>query len=458
MERCNKRSLARGIKRTLEHFDKRPVIKKEECDWMMYAFARLHGIGVIPTIDEALRTEYTFFNNPEVICNFDKMRLGFDSMSINIFWENVNSELLNLVLERVTEKLNLRDWRLYLESSATDWDPMGPSHILTKCTLHNDGDLAIRYGINSIISRTGGPSREALERMFRTSQYDVDVAGMHPKFSDDILNYMKKDVESTVNLYKRLEKEKKNAPINWSIKRVIFHDPATIIYWNDGTKTVVKTQNGEKFDPEKGMAMAICKKANCNDSSYYEAFKEFLPKEEKLPSGVLNFMECLTVFATIQNLEIVGPQPETGVIRIIDKRNSDKHYHLVVERDTILEEKWQELRESMLNYFKKSPITGLPKDLEESTDAVTIDTEAEQYTGEAPKVRMCVRTIDEELKEFAEVVGLRVIYNPIDARYYISDNYPANKVYAYRVESPEKKLPCLEWAKLQHDILEYFDI
>ncbi len=43
------------------------------------------------------------------------------------------------------------------------------------------------------------------------------------------------------------------------IKRVIFHDPATIILWMDGTKTVVKCHN-EPFDKEKGFAMAILKK------------------------------------------------------------------------------------------------------------------------------------------------------------------------------------------------------
>ena len=42
--------------------------------------------------------------------------------------------------------------------------------------------------------------------------------------------------------------------------KVIFNDPATIVMWDDGTKTVVKCE-GEKFDPEKGLAMAITKKA-----------------------------------------------------------------------------------------------------------------------------------------------------------------------------------------------------
>lgn len=43
-------------------------------------------------------------------------------------------------------------------------------------------------------------------------------------------------------------------------ERIIFNDPATIAFWPDGTKTVVKCQDGEPFDPEKGIAMAILKK------------------------------------------------------------------------------------------------------------------------------------------------------------------------------------------------------
>lgn len=59
------------------------------------------------------------------------------------------------------------------------------------------------------------------------------------------------------------------------IKKVIFNPPATIVFWNDGTKTVVKTQNGEKFDPEKGLAMAIAKKAYGNKGSYFDKIKKW---------------------------------------------------------------------------------------------------------------------------------------------------------------------------------------
>lgn len=69
------------------------------------------------------------------------------------------------------------------------------------------------------------------------------------------------------------------------IDKVIFNDPATIVYWKDGTKTVVQARD-EKFDPEKGLAMAISKKAMGNTRDYYIPFKKWLKKfkkkEEKL--------------------------------------------------------------------------------------------------------------------------------------------------------------------------------
>lgn len=64
------------------------------------------------------------------------------------------------------------------------------------------------------------------------------------------------------------------------IKKVIFADPATIIYWSDGDKTVVKCGENDKFDPEKGLAMAIAKKFFDNSGFYYDIFKKWLPKEE----------------------------------------------------------------------------------------------------------------------------------------------------------------------------------
>ena len=69
------------------------------------------------------------------------------------------------------------------------------------------------------------------------------------------------------------------------IKNVIFNDPATIVFWEDGTKTVVKCQDCDEFDPEKGLAMAIVKKAYGNKGSYCNKMKKWLPKEESVDNN-----------------------------------------------------------------------------------------------------------------------------------------------------------------------------
>lgn len=90
--------------------------------------------------------------------------------------------------------------------------------------------------------------------------------------SIDALMYCKADIISTYRLVQMFNKSE--------IKDVIFNNPATIVLWADGTKTVVKAEN-EPFDPEKGLAMAIAKKALGNNYDYYDVFKKYVGKYEK---------------------------------------------------------------------------------------------------------------------------------------------------------------------------------
>lgn len=59
------------------------------------------------------------------------------------------------------------------------------------------------------------------------------------------------------------------------VENVIFNGPATIVIWEDGTKTVVKCDENDIFDPEKGLAMAISKRALGNKGNYYDEFKKW---------------------------------------------------------------------------------------------------------------------------------------------------------------------------------------
>ena len=69
---------------------------------------------------------------------------------------------------------------------------------------------------------------------------------------------------------------KKEKTLSMTIKKVIFSPPATIIIWDDNTKTIVKAQEDEPYDPEKGMAMCIAKHIYGDRGSYYNVFSEWL--------------------------------------------------------------------------------------------------------------------------------------------------------------------------------------
>lgn len=115
---------------------------------------------------------------------------------------------------------------------------------------------------------------------------NMDVASMYPTFAPycfiptdivdevhrEIINYITNDIYSTKEVYETMRN---------SIKKVIFNNPATIIIWGDGDKTIVKCGEGEVYDPEKGLAMAIAKRFLGDKGNYYETFKKWLPKEDK---------------------------------------------------------------------------------------------------------------------------------------------------------------------------------
>lgn len=55
-------------------------------------------------------------------------------------------------------------------------------------------------------------------------------------------------------------------------KKIIINPPATIVIWNDGTKTVVKATENDIYDPEKGVALCFFKKYF--DALYRQVLKE----------------------------------------------------------------------------------------------------------------------------------------------------------------------------------------
>ena len=108
----------------------------------------------------------------------------------------------------------------------------------------------------ALAARPGGKRNDGLDAFsYVRIPSDLDITQMYPV---------------TMIAHKPL------APTN-----VIFNGPATIVFWNDGTKTIVKCSDGDEYDPEKGLAMAYSKKLFGNKGNYGKHFKKWLPKEEK---------------------------------------------------------------------------------------------------------------------------------------------------------------------------------
>lgn len=60
-----------------------------------------------------------------------------------------------------------------------------------------------------------------------------------------------------------------------NIKNVIYNPPATIIFWEDGTKTVVKCQDDDTYDKERGFMMALIKKLY-NGSKFNDILRKWV--------------------------------------------------------------------------------------------------------------------------------------------------------------------------------------
>lgn len=136
---------------------------------------------------------------------------------------------------------------------------------LIEDSLNQMPELIIRDSYNRWVSRHKLPNLRLDELAYILDQ-------VKRKYNLEIKDFSMTSVSDWI-----FEPNTTNLP---EIKNVIFNEPATIVLWTDGTKTVVKCQEGEGYDPEKGMAMAISKKALGNKGNYCEVFKKWLPEEE----------------------------------------------------------------------------------------------------------------------------------------------------------------------------------
>jgi hypothetical protein len=98
--------------------------------------------------------------------------------------------------------------------------------------------------------------------------------------------YGRQDVKNTIAGAKALREAMQKRVDPMKIDRVIFNNPATIVFWTDGTKTVVKCQEGDVYSKETGLALCIAKKALGNKGNFNDVFHEWIPEEKEVKEVV----------------------------------------------------------------------------------------------------------------------------------------------------------------------------
>ncbi len=155
---------------------------------------------------------------------------------------------------------------VYCEMMDKELDKLG-------CSICYKTDTAVNKTDVDIYHSTLGPKHYLVEWNKVRSLTEAAVPILSDvKMQIEVKKYCDEDIEQTKNLYYGL---------SLTIKDVIFNPPATIVFWMDGTKTVVKDQGEVFYDPEKGMAMAVAKKAFGNQGNYYNQFAKYLDIYEK---------------------------------------------------------------------------------------------------------------------------------------------------------------------------------
>jgi hypothetical protein len=87
----------------------------------------------------------------------------------------------------------------------------------------------------------------------------LDTDRITPRVHDLIANAIRQT-------YGFRQEDRNTAMTSVDVKKIIFNPPATIVFWGDGTKTVVKTMNGESFDMYHGFTAALAKKVYGNST------------------------------------------------------------------------------------------------------------------------------------------------------------------------------------------------
>ena len=213
----------------------------------------------------------SIYNPDHIGCIMEDMLFAEKRLHMVHMGENIGNDHVWIISGNIWDKI----FRVYQRSSGLCGvkDVLvyaGPDSHMSYKIFDIEVEIA-KYEKDTITLMTKNERRMKMERTcYSCKWHDESTFGIHCRACYGTRNWEPREVN--------MKQDHNRLP---DIKNVIFNDPVTIVFWSDGSKTVVKVQDGDEYDEEKGLAMAISKKALGNKGNYCNEFKKWLPEEDE---------------------------------------------------------------------------------------------------------------------------------------------------------------------------------
>lgn len=142
--------------------------------------------------------------------------------------------------------------------SPTDQDSMGTEHCLNVDQVASVDQMTFRKYLSQVTSAR--KDRENAGKNMTFNELGKYIANEHTR------NFVNQEWFAGINGIRCETKvdyngiSRRNNMMKYGVKEIIYHDAATIVYWTDGTKTVVKCNENDEYSEYAGFVAAVAKK------------------------------------------------------------------------------------------------------------------------------------------------------------------------------------------------------
>lgn len=142
--------------------------------------------------------------------------------------------------------------------SPTDQDGMGTEHCLNVDQVASVDQMAFRKYLSQVTSAR--KDRENAGKNMTLNELGKYIANEHTR------NFVNREWFAGINGIRCETKvdyngiSRRNNMMKYGVKEIIYHNAVTIVYWTDGTKTVVKCNENDEYSEYAGFVAAVAKK------------------------------------------------------------------------------------------------------------------------------------------------------------------------------------------------------